>query len=67
MLQFLIEWPHPIIRQYLETGQSPQSTFSITIPKTPEVMRKMQNVFDIRINKKPNSLPRHLIIIWIVR
>lgn len=67
MLQFLIEWPHPIIRQYLETGQSPQSTFSITIPKTPEVMRKMQNVFDIRINKKAKFSPRHLIIIWIVR
>ena len=33
MLQFLIEWPHPIIRQYLETGQSPQSTLSITIPQ----------------------------------
>ena len=60
MLQFLIEWPHPIIRQYLETGQSPQSTFSITIPKTPEVMRKMQNVFDIRINKKAKFSPSAL-------
>ena len=60
MLQFLIEWPHPIIRQYLETGQSPQSTLSITIPKTPEVMRKMQNVFDIRINKKAKFSPSAL-------
>lgn len=56
----LIEWPHPIIRQYLETGQSPQSTLSITIPKTPEVMRKMQNVFDIRINKKAKFSPSAL-------
>ena len=60
MLQFLIEWPHPIIRQYLETGQSPQGTLSITIPKTPEVMRKMQSVFDVRVNKKAKFSPSAL-------
>lgn len=25
MLQFLIEWPHPITRQFLEAGQSPKA------------------------------------------
>lgn len=50
MLQFLIEWPHPIIREYLEAGQSPQETTPIIIEKTPDVMRRMQSVFDIRAN-----------------
>lgn len=35
MLQFLIEWPHPITRQFLEAGQSPQGTSSITVEKDP--------------------------------
>ena len=50
MLQFLIEWPHPITRQFLEAGQSPQGTSPITVEKTPDVMRRMQSLFDVRAN-----------------
>jgi len=34
MLQLLVEGPHEITREYLEAGQSPQSTPKIEIPKT---------------------------------
>lgn len=60
MLQFLIEWPHPIQRYYLESGQSPQRTFPITVSKTPEVMYRMQSIFDIRINFKARFSPSAL-------
>lgn len=60
MLQFLIEWPHPITRQFLEAGQSPQGTSSITVEKTPDVMRQMQSLFDVRANPKANFSPSAL-------
>ena len=60
MLQFLIEWPHPIIRQFLEAGQSPQGTSPITVEKTPDVMRRMQSLFDVRANPKAKFSPSAL-------
>lgn len=60
MLQFLIEWPHPITRQFLEAGQSPQGTSPITVEKTPDVMRRMQNLFDVRANPKAKFSPSAL-------
>lgn len=60
MLQFLIEWPHPITRQFLEAGQSPQGTSPITVEKTPEVMRRMQSLFDVRANPKAKFSPSAL-------
>lgn len=60
MLQFLIEWPHPITRQFLEAGQSPQSTSPITVEKTPDVMRRMQSLFDVRANPKAKFSPSAL-------
>ena len=60
MLQFLIEWPHPITRQFLEAGQSPQGTSSITVEKTPDVMRQMQSLFDVRANPKAKFSPSTL-------
>lgn len=60
MLQFLIEWPHPITRQFLEAGQSPQGTSPITIEKTPDVMRRMQSLFDVRANPKAKFSPSAL-------
>lgn len=60
MLQFLIEWPHPITRQFLETGQSPQGTSPITVEKTPDVMRRMQSLFDVRANPKAKFSPSAL-------
>ena len=60
MLQFLIEWPHPITRQFLEAGQSPQVTSPITVEKTPDVMRRMQSLFDVRANPKAKFSPSAL-------
>lgn len=60
MLQFLIEWPHPITRQFLEAGQSPQDTSPITVEKTPDVMRRMQSLFDVRANPKAKFSPSAL-------
>lgn len=60
MLQFLIEWPHPITCQFLEAGQSPQGTSPITVEKTPDVMRRMQSLFDVRANPKAKFSPSAL-------
>lgn len=60
MLQFLIEWPHPITRQFLEAGQSPQGTSPITVEKTPDVMRRMQSLFDVHANPKAKFSPSAL-------
>lgn len=60
MLQFLIEWPHPITRQFLEAGQSSQGTSPITVEKTPDVMRRMQSLFDVRANPKAKFSPSAL-------
>ena len=60
MLQFLVEWPHPITRQFLEAGQSPQGTSPITVEKTPDVMRRMQSLFDVRANPKAKFSPSAL-------
>lgn len=60
MLQFLIEWPHPITRQFLKAGQSPQGTSPITVGKTPDVMRRMQSLFDVRANPKAKFSPSAL-------
>lgn len=48
MLQLLVEGPHEITREYLEAGQSPQSTQEIRIEKTPEVMRRLYHTYDSR-------------------
>lgn len=60
MLQFLIEWPHEISREYLEAGQSPQGTCNIIIHKTPEVMKTLQRYFDVRVNKNAKFSPSAL-------
>ena len=60
MLQFLIEWQHPVIRQTLEAGQSPQSRKNIYIPKTPMVMDQLHRVYDKRYNKKARFSPSAL-------
>ena len=60
MLQFLIEWQHPVIRQTLEAGQSPQTRKNICIPKTPMVMDQLHRVYDKRYNKKARFSPSAL-------
>ncbi len=53
MLQLLVEGPHDITREYLEAGQSPQSTQEIRVEKTPEVLRRIYRAYD---STHPNSL-----------
>jgi len=60
MLQFLIEWPFPIIRQSLEAEQSPQEHKAITIPKSEKVMEKMHQAFNLKYNKKAMLSPSAL-------
>jgi CRISPR/Cas system-associated exonuclease Cas4 (RecB family) len=45
LLQFLIEWPHPIERYFLEAGQSPQGREEINIEKTPEVLSLLYKLY----------------------
>lgn len=47
MLQFLVESPHDIQREYLEAGQSPKQTSEILIPKTPEIMERLRSAYDV--------------------
>ncbi|WP_148372440.1 PD-(D/E)XK nuclease family protein [Bacteroides bouchesdurhonensis] len=53
MLQFLVEGPHEITMEYLEAGQSPQSTTDIRIEKTPEVLARLHHTYD---SSNPRSL-----------
>lgn len=54
MLQFLVESPHTISREYLEAGQSPQSGREIRVEKTPEIITRMHERYDV--NRHPLSL-----------
>ena len=60
MLQFLLESPHEIIQEYLEAGQSPRTVQPVTVPKTPEIMRRLQETFDRRVNAKAIFTPSAL-------
>lgn len=54
MLQFLVESPHDITREYLEAGQSPQHSRQIEIKKTGKVLQWMYDAYDIR--RHPHAL-----------
>ncbi|WP_321331184.1 PD-(D/E)XK nuclease family protein [uncultured Bacteroides sp.] len=60
MLQFLIEWPHPISREFLEAGQSPQSGTKIRIEKTADVMQVLHENYDTQRNPKASFSPSAL-------
>ena len=60
MLQFLIEWPHPIQQLTLKAGQTPQNATPISIPKTPDVLAKMHQVYDLTYNKRAKISPSAL-------
>ena len=64
MLQFLLEWPHDVTREYLEAGQSPQSGKDICIEKTPDIIDRLYDAYDITRNKKallsPSALNAYL-------
>ena len=64
MLQFLVESPHDISREYLEAGQSPQSGREIRIEKTPEIIARMYEKYNLVRHPKalfsPSALNAYL-------
>lgn len=60
MLQLLIEWGYPVQRKQLEAEQSPIASSPICIPKSPDIMKRMQSVFDVRVNPKALLSPSAL-------
>ena len=60
MLQFLVEYPHDITREYLEAGQSPQHSREIKISKSPELLQRMFNAYDVRRHPKAYFSPSAL-------
>ncbi len=60
MLQYLIESPHTITREYLEAGQSPQSNREIIVPKTTEMIREIYNTYDLSRHPKAYLSPSAL-------
>ncbi|NDV59753.1 PD-(D/E)XK nuclease family protein [Bacteroides sp. 519] len=60
MLQMQVEWPYPIEQKFLEAGQSPQKSAEITIAKTPDVIERLHQVFNLDLNKKANFTPSAL-------
>lgn len=64
MLQFLVESPHILSREYLEAGQSPQSGREIRIEKTPEIITRMCERYDVTRHPKalfsPSALNTYL-------
>lgn len=56
MLQFLVEWPHNITREYLEAGQSPQGATEICIDKSPEVLRRLHRTYNLHHNPGARTL-----------
>ena len=60
MLQFLIEWGYDIKRVKLEAAQSPQGSEEILIRKTPEIMKRLQSIYDQRVNPRALISPSAL-------
>ena len=57
LLQFLLEWQHPIKRMYLEAKQSPQQVERIEIAKTKEIVERLRKRYDVKVNKKSGLSP----------
>lgn len=65
LLQFLLDWPHPIKLQALIAGQSPNIISTFTIEKTDEIVERLRKKFDRSINKdaaiiSPSALNKYL-------
>lgn len=64
LLQLMVEYPHDIVHEYLEAGQSPQAKRDICIPKTPAIMKRLYQSYDIRTNEEalfsPSALNTYL-------
>ena len=60
MLQLLVEWGYNIKNLRLEAKQSPQNSSVIEIKKNIEIMRRLQSVYDTRVNKNAYFSPSAL-------
>lgn len=64
MLQLLLEWPNEIKKEYIESGQSPQTIESITINKSPNLLLELEYKFDTLYNNSallsPSALNTYL-------
>jgi hypothetical protein len=56
MLQFLVEWPHEIKREYLEAGQQPTIHSEIIIEKNTQVTERLIQEFDFEKDKNASLL-----------
>ena len=63
-LQFLVEYPNPIRRYYLEAGQSPRKVQPICVEKTPDLLRQLIQTYDLNHGAKsilsPSALNTYL-------
>jgi hypothetical protein len=57
LLQFLLEWQHPIKRMYLEAKQSPQQVERIEIAKTKAIVERLRKRYDVKVNKESGLSP----------
>lgn len=64
LLQLLVESPHGVVRESLEAGQAPRTPLLTCVDKSADVMRRLQSVFDRRVNPRacfsPSALNRYL-------
>ncbi len=60
MLQFLIEWPHPIRKKFLTPSQSLYSVKSFQVDKNPVVMQKIHHSYNLAANGKYRVSPSAL-------
>lgn len=64
MLQYLVEWPGEITCEYLEAGQSPQTSPEIRIEKTPGIIKRLCDTYDTRLHPEavlsPSALNTYL-------
>lgn len=63
-LQFLVEYPNPIKRHYLEAGQTPRHVDPIQIDKTPDLLERLCRAYDADRSPKnflsPSALNTYL-------
>ena len=60
ILQLLVEYPHPIIQEFLQAEQSPRIFSGISIRKTPEVMERLTNSYSVSKHSKAYLSPSAL-------
>ena len=64
MLQYLVEAPQEITREYLEAGQSPQALPVICVEKTPDIVKRLCDRYDARLHPdaflSPSALNAYL-------